>query len=365
MASDTTATKPGETTRGKRKNPWLIMGVVAVVGLVAYAAIARPWEPKTAKLAVEIVSEGPLSQVLAVNGRVAAKEAVNVRSAVAGIAIVVQGDEGAEVKAGDTLLQLDPAQPQAQVDQAQAAYEAGVVRQQQAQANADRAQALGENATRSNREDAQLSLTAAINETARLRAALEQAKSQLGQYAIRAPLDGVVLARAVERGQLVDTQTALFTVADISQLIVETDVDEIYSSRIDDGLKALLRPAGDTVAQHGTVIFASPKVDPSTGGRAIKIAFDEAIDLPVGLTVNANIIVAETENAISVPRSAIVTQGAQSHIFVLENGVVVEREIGFSDWPAERVMVTSGLAIGDVVVSDATNVEAGQSAVAE
>jgi multidrug efflux pump subunit AcrA (membrane-fusion protein) len=160
----------------------------------------------------------------------------------------------------------------------------------------------------------------------------------------------------MDRGQLVDTQTELFTIADLRRLLVETDVDEIYSSRIRAGLKVLLRPAGDSVPQDGTVTFAAPAVDPSTGGRAVKIAFDNPVDLPVGLTVNANIIVSQTEAALSLPRSAIVSEGMQNYVLVLENGIVAQRSIDFSDWPAERVVVTDGLAAGNVVILHPTAV---------
>ncbi|HLV06234.1 MAG TPA: hypothetical protein VKY80_01015, partial [Croceibacterium sp.] len=107
---------------------------------------------------------------------------------------------------------------------------------------------------------------------------------------------------------------------------------------------------------------AAPTVDPSTGGRAIKIAFDRPLDLPVGLTVNANIIVSQSDSALSLPRSAIVSEGTQNHVLVLENGMVVQRPIEFSDWPAERVVVTDGLAVGDTVILDPTAVNVGQAA---
>ena len=142
-------------------------------------------------------------------------------------------------------------------------------------------------------------------------------------------------------------------------------MDELYSSRIRSGLKALLKPVGDTVPQHGSVVFASPTVDPATGGRAIKIAFDEAVDLPVGLTINANVIVSETDAALTVPRGAIVTEGTDSHVLVLDNGLAVARPIKFSDWPAERVIVTEGLTAGEVVILDPTAIKAGQSVVTE
>lgn len=49
-----------------------------------------------------------------------------------------------------------------------------------------------------------------------------------------------------------DTQTNLYTVADLSELLVETNVDELYSSRISNGLDVLLRPAGNTVVLIAT-----------------------------------------------------------------------------------------------------------------
>ena len=358
-------THPEKPLRKRRWSWWLVLlGLALLVG-ATYAYLERPWETKPTKVALEILSKGQFSQVLAVNGRVVAREAVTVRSAVSAQAIEVLANEGDTVAAGDKLVQLDTTQPKTLVDQARAALDAGIVKRAQAQANADRAIALGENATRSTREDAKLTLSAAANEVARLQAALEQAQSQLAQYTIVAPLSGVVLDRKVDRGQLVDPQSELFTIANLDDLLVETDVDELYSSRIRSGLKALLKPVGDTVPQHGSVIFASPTVDPATGGRAIKIAFDEAVDLPVGLTINANVIVSETDAALTVPRGAIVTEGTDSHVLVLDNGLAVARPIKFSDWPAERVIVTEGLTAGEVVILDPTAIKAGQSVVTE
>ncbi len=349
----------------RRLSAWKILLVLALFGAGAFAILERPWEAKPKSVAAEVLAPGPYTQVLAVNGRVAARESVPVRSSVSGQAIEVLAGEGDMINAGNVLVQLDATQPKSVVDQAQAALDAGIVRQAQAQATVDRAVALGENAPRSTREDAELALAGATNEVARLQAALDQAKSQLDQYTIRAPLEGVILTRTVDRGQIVDPQAELFRVADLSELLVETDVDELYSSRIKAGLEALLKPVGHSVSRLGNVVFAAPSVDPATGGRAIKIAFAEPADLPVGLTVNANIIVSEETEALTVPRGAIVTEGADSHVFVLENGVAVRRPVEFSDWPADRVIVTEGLNEGDVVISDSSAIAERQSVVAE
>lgn len=352
-------------SRGGRRR-WVWGALVAVlIGGAGYAAIVQPWRGRAASVAVEVLQPGPVSQVLALNGRVAARQVVKIRSSVVAQAIDVAAEVGATVTAGDLLVQLNTSQPRALVDQAEAALDAGLVQQQQARANADRARALGDNVTRVAREDAERGLVAAGNEVARLQAALDQAQSQLALYTITAPISGVVLDRAVDRGQLVDTQSELFTIADLTHLVVETDVDEIYSGRMQQGLKALLKPAGYSVAQTGQVIFAAPTVDPATGGRAIKIAFDEVVDLPVGLTVNVNIIVSETPSALSVPRAAIVTEGAESHVLVVEDGRAVSRAMSFLDWPADRVMVTEGLTAGERVVLDPATISPGQAVVTE
>lgn len=338
--------------------------LVLVLGAGAYGYVARPWEDKPLAVATEQMQAGPVTQVLAVNGRIAAKTSVTVRSPVSAKALSVAVDVGDSVTAGQALAQLDAAMARAQVVQAQAALQAQQVTQQQAEAVSARADALGENAPRSTREDAALALAGAISQTARLQGALDEANRQLEQYSIESPISGVVLSRGVDQGQLVDAQTEMFVVADTSELVVQTDVDELYSSRISAGLKALLRPVGHTLAQKGTVVFAAPTVDAATGGRATKIAFDTPQQLPVGLTVNANIIVNEVADALSVPRAALVTEGASSHVMVIENGVASQRAVAFSDWPAERVIVTSGLKAGDVVVLDPQSVVAGAKVVA-
>lgn len=364
MATSETSSRP-VLKRRKRRWGWLVVLLLLVGGAGAYAWVERPWEARATSVATETVAEGPVSQVLAVNGRIAARTSVTVRAAVSSQAVLIGAAEGDQVSAGQVLVELDTALVQAQWQQAKAALEAQHVKQSLAAATAERTRALGENTPRFSIQDAELALAAAVNETARLQAALDQVDKQRAQYTITAPISGVVLSRGVDQGQLVDPQTELFVVADTDDLVVETDVDELYSSRVAAGLKALLKPVGATVAQHGTVVFAAPTVDASTGGRAIKIAFDDPVSLPVGLTVNANVIVAEVPNSLSIPRGAIVTEGTQSHVLVIEDGVAVTRPITFDDWPAERVIVTSGLAAGDVVILDPAAVSAGDIVAAE
>lgn len=326
--------------------------------------MARPWEVKPVLVKMETVARGPVSQVLAVNGRVAARRSVVLRPTVQARLVSVSADIGDTVIAGQLIAQLDDSEPKASVEQAAAALEAGKVRREQARASLERTRALADNVTRATLNDAQAEFDAADQEVSRLQALVSQARTQLDQYVFRAPFDGVILSRAAEEGQIVDAQSELFTLADVSELLVETDVDELYSAQIRPGLKALLKPAGGTVSQAGIVSFAAPTVDPETGGRAIKIAFESPVSLPIGLTVNANIVVAENSDAISVPRSAVRTAGTRSFVLVDESGAARERDVTVVDWPAERLEITTGLAVGDKVILEPDKVKVGRTVAA-
>src|SRR5690606_913354 len=142
--------------RRRRRWGWPVFFALLLAGGGAYAYMERPWETKPLKVEAEIVKAGPVTQVLAVNGRVAARETVNIRAAVSGQALERMGEEGSDVKGDHVLLRIDPASAEAVVAQARAPRDAGLVQEPRAKAAAGRAQAHGENATRSTREDADL-----------------------------------------------------------------------------------------------------------------------------------------------------------------------------------------------------------------
>ncbi len=194
----------------------------------------------------------------------------------------------------------------------------------------------------------------AAQEVARLQALLVQATLQLDRYTVIAPLAGTVITRAVDPGQLVDPTTALFTFADLTDLIVQADVDESYASHIALGQVAALQLAGRSESLAGKVVFVSPRVDPATGGLAIKIGLDAALIAPVGMTATANIVV-DQQQAMTVPRSAL----WGGNVFLLKGGKAVLAPVTVIDWPAARLIVTDGLAPGDLVITDSSGLSDG------
>lgn len=331
--------------------------------MLAFAAGAllyfQPWVSKGLAVVTETVAPAPLVRVLAVNGQIAPPRQVEVKPTIGGAVVAVLVEEGAVVLQGDVLARIESSGQQAMVRQAMASLDAGLVAQSQADANFTRADALGANIARIALEDARTARQTADQEVARLRALLDQAQIVLAKYTIASPTAGTILMRNAEVGQVVDPSTALFNVADLRNLVVETDVDETYADKITLGLPAVLQLKGDTAKLDGTVSFVAVQVDDATGGLAVKIAFSDPLKAPVGLTVTANITVDKKPSAITVPRAAIVRDASGAAVFLASENHAVRTPVTVVDWPADRIEVTGGLRPGDTVIADATGVSDG------
>lgn len=349
--------------KAKPRRVWpFLLGVVVALGAGGGLLVWQPFGDKPVSVAVETLELAPATRVLAVNGQLAALTSVAVRAAVSAEALSIHAAEGDRVETGAVLAELDGTQAQAVVRQARAALESGLLAQAQASATYGRSRDLGGNVARTKAEDDARALDAASQEVGRLTALLQQAEIQAARYVIKAPIAGTVMQRSVDPGQLVDPATPLFTVADLSTLVVETDVDEAFATQIRPGLPATMQLVGTSGTLPGHVSFVAPRVDPATGGLAVKIAFDAPLAAPVGLTVTANIVVDARDSAITVPRAALVTEGAGWAVYVLEGGRLHRRPVTLIDWPAARLIVTEGLAPGDVLAVDAAGLTEGQSA---
>ncbi len=346
--------------------PWRWISALAIVliiggGLFYY----QPFTTKPAAVTFETAAAGPVTRVLAVNGRIAATHSVDVRAQVSGTIAALPVVEGASVQAGDVLAQIDPTAQEAKMRQSRASLDAGHVAETLANANYTRLAALKGVVTRTSIETAQSNAQSASEDVRRLTALLDQAEIELAKFTILAPISGTVISVEGETGQLTDPAKALVTLADLNRLIVETDVDEAYSTQIKAEMPAVLQLVGEDVQRSGRVNFVAPNVNAATGGLEIKIGFDEPVSAPIGLTVTMNIVVDEQERALTVPRAAILTEAGVTSLFVLENGSMArKRTVIIIDWPADRLIVTRGLAPGEAVILEAAGLIDGQNVTA-
>ncbi len=322
------STQP-ETVPKRRLWLWGAAGVLCIaLGLLPYSQL---WVTRPQAVVVEIAAFAPATRVLAVNGRIAAVDSAEIRSVVSGTLIALPVAEGDLVAVDQILAQVDPAAQNAIVRQAVAGLDAALVAQQQAQEDFDRAASLGDNVARTVLETNAHTVQSAAQEVARQTAALDQVRVVLENHTVRSPIAGNVETLDVELGQIVGPTTPLLTLADLSNLIVKADVDEAYATQIAVNQPAVLLLAGETRNRDGHVSFVSTRVDISTGGLAIKVAFDANVRAPIGLTVATNIIIDQRDAALTIPRTAILTDAGITSVFVVQDGIARRKTLTVVD----------------------------------
>jgi RND family efflux transporter MFP subunit len=341
------------------------IGLLATGVAILFAGVAavyvQPWAAAVPVVSVEVVALAPVTRVLALNGRIAGVQSVDLRPQVAGTLTEVLVREGQAVLSGEALARLDAQAQQAVVRQAKAGLDAALVAQADTQATLTRSEALGRYVAPVSLETASRAVASAAQDVAQMTALLDQAQIQLRKFTLLAPLSGTVVVLNADPGQTVDTATVLMTIVDLAQLVVETDVDESYASQLKTGQAATIQLSGEVALRAAKVSFVAKRVEAATGGLAVRLTPAVALVAPIGQTVTANIIVDDRGAAITVPRSALAGDTAAEAVFVVVKGSAERRAISVIDWPATRLIVTEGLKVGDVVIADPSGLHEGQA----
>lgn len=328
--------------------------VVAAALLCAILIIGGGWYfLRPPDIDVLEIESRPVEIVLSVVGRVRPENLVDVRSPNAGQVVRLFRDDGDTVAAGEPLAIVRSTVEQAQAD-------AGSARERAARAELTRAR-LAYNRTRT-LSDRGFASVAALDEA---RAVLQSAEAglaaasaerraaaaQTGEFTIRAPMTGIVLVRPIDNGQVVSPETTLFQLGSRDGVELQADVDEAYADVLRPGMSVRAALSGSDEVFAARITEVSPRVDPTTGGRLIKLAPVEAMNIPPGRSVDITIIVARREAGFVVPRQAVINATTQPTVYVVDQrGIVRERSIEIADWPSLNAIIDSGLAEGDRVV---------------
>jgi HlyD family secretion protein len=297
-----------------------------------------------------------------VNGRIRPRLQVDIRPSLGGQLIALPFDVGDRVSSGQILARIDDAPEQAAIAEAQASVATQQATLAQARRELRRFVELGQFATRREVEQRRLSVLEGERELNRRQAAVAQASELRDRRVLRAPFAGVILERPVDPGQAVGLESVIYRLADLSNPEVSIEVDEVYASEIRPGMEATVAMAGQKRPLMAKVLHVEPRVDPATGARAVRLGLAvAATDAPSGMTVTVNLLIERREGAISVPRSALIPSASSAKVRVVgTDKVVIERAITFIDWPAEAVIVTSGLVPGERILTEPDSAQPGE-----
>jgi RND family efflux transporter MFP subunit len=348
--------------------------IVLSSGLLAACArtAAQPAAPPPPKVTVAEVFSRDVSEWDEFTGRVEAVHTVAVRPRVSGYVSAVRFQEGAIVRRGDLLFQIDPRPFQIEVDRllAEVARSRATVRR--ASSELQRAERLAaENAMsheeHERRESAAQESAAQVSAS---EAALRAAQLNLEFTRVTSPIDGRVGRAIVTEGNLVSSgpgeATLLTTVVSLDPIYASFDADEQTFLRYGDlaragqraggsqpGLPVQLVLAGDQDSpREGKMNFLDNQVDPTTGtirGRAVFRNADRG--LTPGLFVRLRLPGTGTYRGVLIQDRAVGTDLDKRFVFVVDKGRTIQyRAVTLGPLVDGLRVVRSGLAPGDLVV---------------
>jgi multidrug efflux system membrane fusion protein len=359
----------------KIKNTALRLGAFIVAAALSFSSCSTEHQANVS--AAEIVrdvsvlaaKEENIPDVLEAVGTVRAAQSSDLASQMMGNIVEIRAQEGDRVSRGQVLAVIDDSQPRAALDRAMAAELAA--QQQLLAADAElalaestlrRYQKLSEEGVVSQqafdevkaRQEASLARSdLAKAGQAQARAALHQARTSLDYTRIRAPFDGLVTQKKADSGTLASPGTAIFTVEDTSRYRLEVAVNEndVRYARTGEQVSIAIEALGDT-ALKGKVVQIIPAADPASRAFVVKIALPTDPRLRSGLFGRAEFSRGKQE-ALLIPRSAVVERGQLHGVFVLDQKSVANlRYVALGKLSGSEIEVLSGLQTGEHFVAD-------------
>jgi len=292
------------------------------------------------------------------SGPLEAKVNIVIGAPVADVVAEMLVNEGDAVRQGqplarfrDDVLRSAAASADAQLASARAAQRLAV-------AESSRAEALfAEGAiARRDRDNAALALEQARSQFALAESNAAQARQGLADATLRAPESGVIAVRHAQAGDRVDFGKPVLTLVNNSVLQLEASVEARQLAQLRVGQRVALvvnEGSGDTVA--GRIARINPVADeatrqvkvyvevPNTGGRLVS-----------GLYASGVALTSDMQDAVTVPRSAVKTEGdrREAVVYAVAGGRVSRRlvQLGVEDAVTGRVAIASGVSAGDTVI---------------
>ena len=184
-------------------------------------------------------------------------------------------------------------------------------------------------------------------------AAYDLAKLELDYTEIKAPISGIVSDRFIKVGNTISVSDPAFHITDLDPLLAYLFVPEREFRKLRPGQTAdvtLDAIPGD--AYQAEILRISPVVDPQTGTFKVTLAVADSEDrLKPGMFGRFQIVYDRRENAVMVPRMAIVEDDGKNAVYVVEQGVAQRRSVQTGYSRGENVEILDGLAGGEQIIT--------------
>ena len=360
---------------------WLLGGAIILGGVYFAYRLPVPWLlPRVETARVQVLTPTQASTVLTATGYTYARSRAAVGAKIIGRVVELPVDEGDSIAAGDIIAVLDSEDLQASVRLAEASLNEARARLADAERELVRQAELVEDQLTSQAlyDTAITQRDVAVAQVGTAEARLNAAQAQLDYTVVRAPIDGVVIERNIEVGEMVapggftsqQSTGSIVRIADPSSLEVEADINESYIARLQLGQRASIRvDAVPDFEYGGSLRQIVPTADRQRAVVQVKVSIDN-IDARLVPDMSCTVTfleegVDETELVqppkLLVPEAAVQYAGNATFLFRVDDDVLHRTRVQLGEASDGRVEILEGVSGGETVVSrEVASLEDGQ-----
>ena len=300
---------------------WVLAGCLSMLAAQGFAQ-EKPKGPPPARVAVAEVRAGTVSPQTEFIGTVYYAEVSDVAAEVGGIVDAVKIEDGQRVKAGQPLAELRTDLAAKRLEATRSSHQQVLAELKIAEIELGRREKLFEKGSISEQsyDDTRFRARALERRADSLNAEVERIELEIRKAVIRAPFDGVVITRSVDRGEwLSEGRTvAILGRDDTIDVVVEVPESYIRLVRLENPVR--VRIAG--IDLEGTVTALIPRGDVATRNFPVKIRSANRWSFIEGMSASVWLPADKTQPALIVPRDALIPSSGRTAVFVLEGSKV-------------------------------------------
>lgn len=329
----------------------------ALAGLWLLAALpAAAQGPPASPVRYTEVRAQSVRRAITLPGSVESRVSGVVAAEVAALVIELAAREGDHVAKGAPLARLRTTTFEVRLQAAEAQLKEAEARMKQAERNLERARELFASKVISQQQldDASSEFTAWQGRVEQLQATITGIKLDLERCTIRAPFDGVVVAKRTEVGEWIAEGAPVMEMVSLDELEVRVDVPERYYRLLSLGARATVTfESLPGVTVSGVISALVPRADPQARTFPIKVRIPNREGrIGVGMLAQVSFAGGESYRATLVPKDAVIQRGTQQFVYLLNGDntvsmVTVETGAGVGAW----VAVEGSLQPGQKVVT--------------
>ena len=353
----------------KRFRKYLIFILIGLVFIGTFAYLFKRSKPKEIRYEELTPAVKDIVKSTVVTGKIQPRDEVNVKAQISGIVAELYKEAGQLVEKNEVIAKLKVIPEMSQLSAAQSRVRLSEVNLKQAQTNYDREKKLFDQQLVSAEAFEQVSqvlkqakeeYNASVEALEIIRDGVSSSNKSGSSTLVRSSVSGLILDIPVKVGNTVinsntfNDGTTIATVADMDDLIFDGNIDETEVGRLSAGMPVKITiGALQDVSFDAVLEYISPKAIENNGVNQFEIKasvkIPDEITIRSGYSANAEIVLQEIKQVLSVPESALQFEGDSTYVFLVTENGYERRDVvtGLSD--GVNIEIKEGLSAGEKV----------------